>query len=115
LSDQELYSGMIRLHILHHASREPVFGLGLIEELARHGYALSPGTVYPMLKGLEKKGYLRSTEVRNGKHSRLLYRATPAGRKALREARAKVWELFGELLEDDIRPSPRESKREKKS
>jgi PadR family transcriptional regulator, regulatory protein PadR len=115
LSDQDLYSGMIRLHILHHAAGEPVFGLGLIEELARHGYSLSPGTVYPMLRGLEKKGYLRSTEVRAGKHARLLYRATPAGRKALREAKSKVWELFGELLEDDIRPSPRGEKREKKS
>jgi DNA-binding PadR family transcriptional regulator len=115
LSDQELYSGMIRLHILHHATREPVFGLGLIEELARHGYSLRPGTVYPMLRSLEKKGYLPSAEARNGKHARLLYRATPTGRKALREARSKVWELFGELLENDIGPSSRGAKRERKS
>jgi hypothetical protein len=32
--DQELYGGLIRLHILHHASKEPVFGLWFIEELA---------------------------------------------------------------------------------
>ncbi|WP_445920593.1 PadR family transcriptional regulator, partial [Klebsiella oxytoca] len=49
---------MIRLHILHHAAKEPVFGLGIIEELRHHGYQLSPGTLYPMLHGMEKKGYL---------------------------------------------------------
>jgi PadR family transcriptional regulator PadR len=51
---------MIRLHILYHAARAPVFGLGIIEELARHGYKLSPGTLYPLLHGMERKGYLRS-------------------------------------------------------
>ncbi|HEU5450533.1 MAG TPA: helix-turn-helix transcriptional regulator, partial [Terriglobales bacterium] len=50
---QDLYSGLIRLHILHHACHEPIFGLGMIEELARHGYKLSAGTMYPLLHGLE--------------------------------------------------------------
>ena len=60
LADRDLYSGLIRLHVLHHAVEEPIFGLGMIEELARHGYRISPGTLYPLLHGLEKKGYLRS-------------------------------------------------------
>ncbi|MBI4528694.1 MAG: helix-turn-helix transcriptional regulator [Deltaproteobacteria bacterium] len=98
--DKDLYSGLIRLHILHHAARQPVFGLWFIEELARHGYKLSPGTLYPLLHGLEHKGYLRSTPKRLGKTSRRVYRATPLGRKALASAREKVSELFGELLED---------------
>ncbi|HZA53843.1 MAG TPA: PadR family transcriptional regulator [Candidatus Udaeobacter sp.] len=98
--DQDLYAGLIRLHILHHASKGPVFGLWFIEELARHGYKLSPGTLYPLLHGLERKGYLRSTQKRSGKISRRVYRATPLGRKALAAARDKVSELFGELLED---------------
>lgn len=97
--DRELYSGLIRLHILHHAAREPVFGLGMAEELARHGYRISLGTLYPLLHGLEKKGYLRSAEKRNGKSLRKLYRATPLGRKALAAAKSKVRELFGELIE----------------
>jgi PadR family transcriptional regulator PadR len=54
--DRDLYSGLIRLHILHHAAEEPIFGLGMLEELARHGYRISPGTLYPLLHGLEKKG-----------------------------------------------------------
>lgn len=60
-SDRDLYSGLIRLHI-HHAVQRPIFGLGMQEELARHGYRISPGTLYRLLKGLEKKGYLRSWE-----------------------------------------------------
>jgi DNA-binding PadR family transcriptional regulator len=99
--DQELYSGLIRLHILHHAVEEPIFGLGIIEELGRHGYKLSAGTLYPILHGLERKGYLKSKQERDGKRSRRTYRATPKGRKALDAAKEKVRELFGELFEDD--------------
>ena len=99
--DQDLYAGLIRLHLLHHASKRPVFGLWFIEELGRHGYRLSPGTLYPILHGLERKGYLRSTSERSGKSLRRLYQATPLGRKALLAARQKVSELFGELLEEE--------------
>ena len=103
MEDKDLYSGLIRLHILHHAAREPIFGLGLMEELARHGYKMSAGTLYPMLHAMEQKGYLRSTEDRAGKSFRRVYRATPAGRKALKAAKVKVQELFGELFEDEER------------
>ena len=96
--NRELYSGLIRLHILHHAVHEPIYGLGMIEELARHGYKLSPGTLYPLLHGLEHKGFLRSSVVRNSQRARRLYRATRRGQQALREATGKVRELFGELF-----------------
>ena len=101
--DRDLYSGLIRLHVLHHAVQEPIFGLGMVEELARHGYRISPGTLYPLLHGLEKKGYLRAAEQRNGKSRRKVYRATPLGRKALKAAKAKVGEFIGELLEGEFR------------
>jgi PadR family transcriptional regulator PadR len=98
IDDRELYSGLIRLHILHHACEEPVFGLGIIEELGRHGYKLSAGTLYPMLHNLEQKGYLRSRVEQNGRQSRRLYSATPLGRRALKAAKVKVSELFEELF-----------------
>lgn len=98
-ADRDLYSGLIRLHVLHHAVEEPIFGLGMIEELARHGYRISPGSLYPLLHNLEKKGYLRSKQQRNGKSRRTVYRATPQGRKALATAKSKVRELFRELIE----------------
>jgi DNA-binding PadR family transcriptional regulator len=100
---KDLYSGLIRLHILHHAAEETIFGFGMIEELARHGYKLSPGTMYPILHSLENRGLLRSTEEWLNGHKRRVYRATPLGRRALKAAKEKVKELFGELIEDDRR------------
>lgn len=99
IDDRDLYSGLIRLHILHHAAEDVVFGLGMSEELARHGYRISPGTLYPILHGLEEKGYLRSAERRIGRTIRREYRATASGKKALKAAKVKLRELFGELIE----------------
>jgi DNA-binding PadR family transcriptional regulator len=89
----------MRLHILHHAAEGPIFGLGMAEELARHGYRISPGTLYPLLHGLERKGYITSTEQRNGRSRRKVYRATPLGRRALAGAKTKVNEIIRELME----------------
>jgi DNA-binding PadR family transcriptional regulator len=101
MGNTDLYSGLIRLHILHHAAKEPVFGLGIIEELGRHGYRLSAGTLYPMLHAMEDAGYLRSrTRAVDGKLRRN-YLITSQGRVALLAAKEKVRELFGELFEDD--------------
>ena len=74
----------------------------MIEELARHGYRLSPGTLYPLLDGLEKKGLLRSSRRLADGRFRRFYRATPAGRKALKMAKQRVKELFGELFEEEL-------------
>jgi DNA-binding PadR family transcriptional regulator len=105
--DKDLYGGLIRLHVLHHANHGPIFGLWIIEELREHGYRLSPGTIYPMLHGMETKGYLRPTGLRQGKRIRRLYRITPAGRAALAKAKRKVRELFGELFEETMGSGPR--------
>ena len=101
MDHRSLYAGLIRLHVLYHAAKEPIYGLAMMEELARHGYKLSAGTLYPILHGLEEKGYLISTEERSGSAARRIYRATPAGVRALAAAKLKVRELFGELFEDD--------------
>ena len=100
MDEKDLYSGLIRLHILHHAAEEAVFGLGIIEELARHGYKVSPGTLYPVLHGLERGKYLKSARKREGARLRRVYRVTPRGRKVLQAAKEKVRELFGELFEE---------------
>jgi DNA-binding PadR family transcriptional regulator len=100
MEHRDLYSGLIRLHILHHAAEEKIFGLGIIEELRRHGYHVSPGTLYPLLHRLEARGYLVSKPHRNGRSIRRTYRATRAGRSALRAAKIKVRELFAELFEE---------------
>ena len=102
VGEREIYGGLIRLHVLHHASHEPIFGQGIMDELAHHGYRLSPGTMYPILHGLEKGGYLKSAVEKDGRRSRRTYVATAAGRKSLRAAKGRVWELFRELFEDEL-------------
>jgi PadR family transcriptional regulator len=97
--DRNLYTGLIRLHLLHHAAEGPIFGQEMIDELGRHGYRLSAGTLYPILHGMEQQGYLRSRSARQNGRTRRVYRATPAGRKALVTARKRVQELFGEMFE----------------
>jgi PadR family transcriptional regulator, regulatory protein PadR len=111
---RDLYSGLIRLHVLYHASKEPIFGLEMMEELARHGYRLSSGTMYPLLHGLESKGLLRSSRAGLRPNSRLEYRATAAGRSALAIAKIKVRELFSELFQD-VMNGASSSKRRKRS
>jgi DNA-binding PadR family transcriptional regulator len=104
MADQDLYSGLIRMHVLHHAAHERVFGLGMIRELRRHGYRIGPGTLYPLLHRMEEKGYLSSRRQKApGGKVRRSYAATPRGRRALRHAKARVRELFEEIFEDDGR------------
>ena len=89
MEDRFLYAGLIRLHVLHHAVEEPVYGLAMIEELGRHGYRLSAGTLYPILHGLEEKGYLRSVERRIGKTMRRVYRATMPSSSMILDRKSK--------------------------
>ena len=96
MKHQELFKGLIRLHILHHAAEGEFYGQWMIEELAHHGYRLSAGT---LLHGMERSGYLTSRRERDGRTFRRLYRATAQGRSANKIAKLRVRELVGELVE----------------
>jgi DNA-binding PadR family transcriptional regulator len=106
MADQDLYSGLIRLHVLYHASRGAIFGLGMIRELRHHGYRVGPGTLYPILHRLEEKRYLRSKSMRVEGKQRRVYAITSKGRSELRSATAKVRELHDEMVEGHGEPSP---------
>lgn len=96
---RDLFLGFVKLHILYHASRKPVYGLWLIDELARHGYEMSAGTLYPMLHSLEEEGLLACEKrVVRGK-MRKYYRLTKAGSEALDRGREKAVELLDEIRE----------------
>lgn len=98
MEHQDLLSGFIRLHVLHHAAEGDLHGLWMIEELAHHGYKVSAGTLYPMLHSMEKKGYLTSRTERVGRTHRRIYNATPYGVAALKMARERARELFREVV-----------------
>jgi DNA-binding PadR family transcriptional regulator len=91
------FTGFIRLHLLYHASQEPIFGLDMIRELGRHGYQLSPGTLYPILHGLEREEFLVSRKEVIGGKVRKVYTITQSGQAVLAESLAKVRELFHEI------------------
>jgi PadR family transcriptional regulator, regulatory protein PadR len=96
---RDLFLGFIKVHVLHHAAQAPVYGLALMEELRRHGYTLSPGTLYPLLHGLEESGYLAHAPRVVGGKVRKYYTITPRGQEALADARTKMRELVAEVLD----------------
>src|SRR4051812_3042864 len=98
---REFQRGAVRLHILHHAAEEEIHGAWMAEELARHGYKISPGTLYPALHRLEADGLLSSEQRVVDGRTRRVYRVTEEGRSALAEDRAALAELAREVLGGD--------------
>jgi len=95
---KDFFLGFIKIHILYHASKEPIYGVEILEELGRHGYRLSPGTLYPTLHRLATEGYLSvESKVVNGR-VRKYYAITEQGLSALDEARWRIAELVDEVL-----------------
>jgi DNA-binding PadR family transcriptional regulator len=89
-----------RVHILHHAAEDRIFGAGMAEELSRHGYRLGPGTLYPILHRLRTDGLLSmDAEVIDGK-KRKYYRITAKGRASLKGLLPQLEELADEVLPD---------------
>lgn len=94
---RKLFLAFIQIHILHHASKEPIYGTWMMEELKQHGYEISAGTLYPIFHNLERNGLLISnTENVNGK-SRKYYSTTQEGIEVLGKAKIKIRELTHEL------------------
>jgi PadR family transcriptional regulator PadR len=96
--------GFVRLHVLNHANTGPIFGIGIIERLAFHGYVLSPGTLYPILHGLERDGFLHSREEIAGNRRRRIYEITEPGQRVLILSKVRLWELFKEVFEHELSP-----------
>lgn len=98
---RDIFLAFVRVHLLHHAAEGRIYGQAMRQELARHGYDLSPGTLYPIFHSLEEGGYLSSEqEIVSGK-VRKYYRITAPGRELLQTLRPKIRELVGEVLVDE--------------
>ena len=107
---REFLLGFWKIHILHHAADgRGVYGQWMLEELRRHGYRLSPGTLYPVLARMAQRGWLKAVEPKRVRDARV-YRITPAGADVLSRLRSALDELQHEVSEDDAR-SPRTESR----
>lgn len=112
---RDVFIAFVRVHLLHHASEESIYGVQMMEELARHGYRVSPGTLYPIFRGLVDAGFLRSESVVVDGKVRKYYSITPGGRKALAEFKDKIRELVGEALYGDAEPKGKRKARAKRA
>jgi len=86
-----------KLHILHHAEERGVYGQWMLEELRHHGHRLSPGTLYPILSRMARRGWLRAAEPERSKAARV-YRLTAEGRDVLARLRESLDELHREVV-----------------
>jgi PadR family transcriptional regulator, regulatory protein PadR len=98
---RELELGAMRAHILHHASRAPVYGSWMLEELERHGYKLSYGTLYPTLHRMEEEGLLAREDRVEGGKVRKYYEATEKGTRELERVKGMIRELYREVVEGE--------------
>jgi PadR family transcriptional regulator, regulatory protein PadR len=99
---RDLLLGFVKVHVLYHASQEPIYGAGITSELDQHGYHLSPGTLYPLLHSLEAARFLEREDRVVGGKVRKYYKTTTLGRRAFAEARRKVTELVDEISVADL-------------
>jgi DNA-binding PadR family transcriptional regulator len=93
----ELLLPFWKIHILHHARERPIYGLWMLEELAEHGYRVSPGTLYPVLARMERNGWLSSRAGSQPK-ARREYRLTRAGQQVLVMVKGFLTELHREVV-----------------
>ena len=97
--EREILLSFWKVHILHHAEEGPVHGQWIAAELRRHGYEISPGTLYPLLGRLARRGWLVcKSNRRHGPRARKDYRLTPKGRQVLSLVRQQIKELYEEVV-----------------
>jgi DNA-binding PadR family transcriptional regulator len=93
---REILLGFWKVHILYHAVDGPVVGQSMLQELRRHGYDISPGTLYPILHRMEGLGWLFSEVEAGGVNARRSFYATLKGREVLEAAMRQLGELAAE-------------------
>jgi DNA-binding PadR family transcriptional regulator len=98
---REILLSFWKVHILHHAAEGPVYGQLMMSELHRHGYDISPGTLYPLLQRMERHGWLKREHSEDtGPRARKNYRITRTGRTILALVRNQVEQMHREVVRD---------------
>lgn len=78
----ELRRGIVVLAVLSQMDTAR-YGYSLIQQLAEQGLDIEEGTLYPLLRRLEKQGLLESEWEVGETRPRKYYRISPAGREVL--------------------------------
>ena len=100
MNRKRLAVDFIELHILHHASEAPIYGLWMLSELGHHGYRLSASHLYPRFHRLVRQGLLRrDLKIVDGK-LRKYYLITARGRRHWEGQKRRLVELVSEALSD---------------
>lgn len=87
--------GLLSFLILHLLSKKKMYGSEIAGEIAkRKAEKPNPGTLYPTLKSLEKKGLVESSKEGNAKY----YKLTPAGREGLGKAKEFFIQAYGDIV-----------------
>jgi len=99
---KNIFYGFMRVHILYHATKQQICGIEIMEELQRHGYKVSPGTLYPLLHQMEKDGLLVSKEDTSSGRKKIYYKATKKSNNEFHEIKIKIVELYKEIFEENL-------------
>lgn len=96
--NREVFLALWKIHILHHAAKYEIVGRWMLAELREHGYDVSPGTLYPMLRRMERHGWLEAFPTADaGPKAARPYRITPYGLEILQRIRLQLAELKSEM------------------
>lgn len=95
---REILLAFWKVHILHHAALGPIYGQWMIEELRRHRFDISPGSLYPLLARMEAHGWLRGPRASGGPKARRELTITAKGARVLRSLRRAVDALHREVV-----------------
>ena len=96
----ELKRGTLTLAVLSQL-KKPQYGYSLLEILTNHKIPIEAGTLYPLLRRLEKQGLLESLWDTEETRPRKYYTLTPYGYKVL-DALTQEWLSQSENLKEMI-------------
>ncbi len=87
--DVEMNRGFLQLLVLV-ALEQRAYGYGIIRQLQEIGYSLDENTLYPLLRRLEKNGWVRSEWEVQSDRPRKFYVITAPG-KVVRKRALAIW------------------------
>ncbi len=98
--DKSLIFGSTTMLLLKLLSEKDMYGYEMIETLSRRSenvFSLKAGTLYPLLHGLEDKGFLNCYEKEASGKVRKYYSITKKGKKELKE-REESWKEYSHAV-----------------